>query len=1133
MKKSKIILILMILLMPVFIYADSLVDNPENLLPNIEKGNNNSLVLTWENDESVLEFQVYRSTKSTSGFKKIKTLNTNTFTDTKLTYGTTYYYKVVAVLAEGKATSNVISKRVVPNQVINVNAKPGNKQITISYSKTSNTGYEVYRSTDNVKWSKVKTITKSKTTSYKNTGLSVDKTYYYKVRAYSSVRGKKIYGAWSEVVSAKTAPGVPSFSVSVESYNSVIITEKKLPGEYYEIWRSTNKKKGFQKIRVGESHESPYYYTIDDEVKMNTTYYYKMRACYGEGICGSYTSVFSVRPGLKTTKLKAFAGTRSIEYTWNYVEDADGYELYLSKYKTKKYSKVSTQEYEDYVKYGLTPNKTYYAKVRSYKEIDGKKYYSSYSNIVKSKPYVKKAELKLKAQGNSVKVMYYNKDDYEDGINMLYQIYRATSKKGKYTLVATVDNDDYPYYNENLKENKTYYYKIRSFIKIGKKKYYGAYSNIVSVKTENKYPAEFKDVMAAVNNYMREDWIYSRHYLKSLLVDDYSEEEIAFAVEHIDIDWASAIFDYVENIYYYENQFYSKEQMIEILRNEEYTEEEIANVESYIEDAIEEMLSDIIYNDDYKYYSKAQLTQVLSDNGMDSDTINALFEEKDIDFNDVALNYAISMYMTNTREEIRQILTNALFTENEVNYVMESIEDLYNVNVQSNGTLSVGDTVTIGPLERYKVIETNESETKLLLDGTLLLDQEGYEENQMLPGTILWDDRWRDFNHIDAYNPIGNSELYNNIEFAASNYWRKPYTTDIYSSDANNTEPEFIYGDDEVNVSANDYRISYFVNRYVDTLKGLGAPNTITGRLLKYSELASLGCTRDECTNVPEWLFYVSYWLGTRDEDTEENILEMSNGFLSEGTYNGISGLRPVIIVNTDDILNENGIEFVSRSAETLITVGDELAIGTEGFYVISSNETNTVLLAKYNVLVGETITGSVNDEKESIDSHFTLTASDEGYGLQNSNADLFVSFGEDGFSITARGMVPFSGKPFWTASGVVEKYGNSFPANVYDENSTIYEHINNYVNRLNTLELFTNVSGRLMTYEEANNLKNSSKAYLLELGVEYWLGTAQSSNRVYMVDEEGKIIDMSVGYWGTIRPVIIVPTSELVNYMN
>ena len=323
------------------------------------------------------------------------------------------------------------------------------------------------------------------------------------------------------------------------------------------------------------------------------------------------------------------------------------------------------------------------------------------------------------------------------------------------------------------------------------------------------------------------------------------------------------------------------------------------------------------------------------------------------------------------------------------------------------------------------------------------------------------------------------------------------------------------------------------MNRYVDTLKGLGAPNTITGRLLKYSELASLGCTRDECTNVPEWLFYVSYWLGTRDEDTEENILEMSNGFLSEGTYNGISGLRPVIIVNTDDILNENGIEFVSRSAETLITVGDELAIGTEGFYVISSNETNTVLLAKYNVLVGETITGSVNDEKESIDSHFTLTASDEGYGLQNSNADLFVSFGEDGFSITARGMVPFSGKPFWTASGVVEKYGNSFPANVYDENSTIYEHINNYVNRLNTLELFTNVSGGLMTYEEANNLKNSSKAYLLELGVEYWLGTAQSSNRVYMVDEEGKIIDMSVGYWGTIRPVIIVPTSELVNYMN
>ncbi len=1137
MKKSKIILILMMLLMPVFIYADSLVDHPENLLPNIEKGNNNSLVLTWENDESVLVFQVLRSTKSTSGFKTIKTLNTNSYTDTNLTYGTTYYYKIVAVLADGKATSNVISKRVVPNKVINVKVKPGNKQITISYDKTSNTGYEVYRSTDNVKWTKVKTITKNKTTSYNNTGLGVDKTYYYKVRTYSTVKRKKIYGEYSDVVSAKTAPGVPSFSVTVNSYNSVLINEKKLPGEYYEIWKSTNKTKGFEKFRTNESHEAPYYYMIDDEVKTNTTYYYKMRSCYGDGICGSYTSVYSVRPGLKTTKLKAFAGTRSIEYIWDSVEDADGYELYLSKYKNKKYSKISTQEYEDFVKYELTPNTTYYAKVRSYKVIDGKKYYSSYSNIVKCKPYVKKAELKLKAQGNSVKIMYYNKDDYEYGINILYQIYRSTSKKGKYTLVATVSNNDYPYFNENLKENKTYYYKIRSFIKVGKKKYYGAYSSVVSVKTEDKYPAEFKAVMAATNNLMREDWIYSRRYLRVLLEDDYSEEEINFAIEHIDMDWLEAIGYYVEDIYYSEDEFYGKTQMIELLRQEEYTEEEIAYIDSYIDELIEERLNNILYDDDYKFYSKAQLTQLLLDNGIDADTINAMFEDEEIDFADTALNYAISMYMTNTRDEIREILTNALFTENEINYAMESIDDLYKVEVQSDGELSVGDTVKIGPLERYQVIETNETETKLLLDGTLLLDEEGYEENQILPGTILWDGRWREFNHLDAYNPIGNDNFSNNIGFAiwGRNYWRKAYTTDIYSSDANDTEPEVIYGEDEVHAANNNYRISYFVNRYVNELKTLGAPNTITGRLLKYSELESLGCTEEECDDVPEWLLSTSYWLGTREDPTEQEIREISNGFVSSSEYNSLSGLRPVIVISTNDVLNGNGIEFVSRNKVEEIIVGDELAIGTEHFYVVSSNATSTILLAKYNVLVGETVTVSGNFQtgEGGIDSHATLTSATPLYGLQSEDANMFVEMDENNVTLTGRGMVPFSGKPFWTVNGVVEKYGNEYPMNVYDENSSIYEHVNHYVQRLNTLELFTNISGRLMTYVEADNLKNSPKAYLLERGYSYWLGSASSSNNVYVVDEEGKIFSSIIYAWHEIRPVIIVPTSELVNYMN
>ena len=146
-------------------------------------------------------------------YSKVKTItsgSTLNFTDTKVTTGQTYYYKVRAykTVNGGKVYGNYSS-------IVSISAKlstpsiilsAGNKKVYIKWNKvTDASGYEIYRATSKSgKYSKVTTITKGSTISYTNSKLASKKTYYYKVRAYKTINGKKVYSSYSSVKSIKT-----------------------------------------------------------------------------------------------------------------------------------------------------------------------------------------------------------------------------------------------------------------------------------------------------------------------------------------------------------------------------------------------------------------------------------------------------------------------------------------------------------------------------------------------------------------------------------------------------------------------------------------------------------------------------------------------------------------------------------------------------------------------------------------------------------------------------------------------------------------------------------------------------------------------------------------------------------------
>ncbi len=79
------------------------------------------------------------------------------------------------------------------------------------------------------KYSRISTITRNSVTSYKKTKLTKNKTYYFKVRAYKIVKGKKKYGAYSNIVSAtpkENAVGNLNIMQSMIKNNTLTVENK-------------------------------------------------------------------------------------------------------------------------------------------------------------------------------------------------------------------------------------------------------------------------------------------------------------------------------------------------------------------------------------------------------------------------------------------------------------------------------------------------------------------------------------------------------------------------------------------------------------------------------------------------------------------------------------------------------------------------------------------------------------------------------------------------------------------------------------------------------------------------------------------------------------------------------------------
>lgn len=168
----------------------------------------NKARVSWSAKSGAEGYEIYEAKGKHGQYKRIARLKKTSgtrYTRSGIATGTTYYYKVRAYrTVEGTTVYSSFSdaKAVKPSlKKTSVKLSAGKRKMTIRWKKVSGaSGYQIYRSKKKTKsYKRIKTIARGSTTKYTNKKLCRGKKYYYKVRSYRKVSGKKVYSSFSTV----------------------------------------------------------------------------------------------------------------------------------------------------------------------------------------------------------------------------------------------------------------------------------------------------------------------------------------------------------------------------------------------------------------------------------------------------------------------------------------------------------------------------------------------------------------------------------------------------------------------------------------------------------------------------------------------------------------------------------------------------------------------------------------------------------------------------------------------------------------------------------------------------------------------------------------------------------------------
>ena len=369
--------------------SSSSVPAPSNL--KVAEYSNSAIKLTWTKASDVTGYYVYRSTDGKK-YSKIKTLKASTtaYTNTSLTAGKKYYYSIASykntstgAVAIGPKSSAVNALTISSSKLSYPSGfavkEVATDAIKLVWNKSSNaSGYYIYRSIDNKNFSKIKALPSS-STSYTNTALYLDTTYYYKIASYVNSNGSIGLSDKSPAVNAKTTSTSVSFTSKTSTSTTITLNWDYPSATGYQIYRldiNTGKY-----VKIASTSAKSY---TDKNLSSDRYYNYKVRAYLVSGGITTYSpyNSVSVRTCLPAVKdFKAVSQTYySVKLSWTKQNGAVNYEIYQLSPDSQVYKLITTlnSDATSYMVDNLTVNTTYKFRIRS---VSSNKSYSDYSTL--------------------------------------------------------------------------------------------------------------------------------------------------------------------------------------------------------------------------------------------------------------------------------------------------------------------------------------------------------------------------------------------------------------------------------------------------------------------------------------------------------------------------------------------------------------------------------------------------------------------------------------------------------------------------------------------------------------------------------------------------------------------------------